>query len=170
MRPVRRSPPESDEISHSTAAAAIGWGDGGGRGSKVVIGYDHPHFRQYPAVVSNDHGQGRITTVGTVPNAKLAADLIGWLAPPSESQRWTDLPTSVTVTSATNADGERIHIVHNWSWQPVTLTAAPTADRRTRQRFPAGPGNRPRALGRPGACRLTRAHIDRGAHEGSHGS
>jgi beta-galactosidase len=27
----------------------------------------------------------------------------------------------VTVHSATNADGERIHIVHNWSWVPAQL-------------------------------------------------
>jgi beta-galactosidase len=26
------------------------------------------------------------------------------------------------VHSATNADGERIHVVHNWSWTPVQLT------------------------------------------------
>jgi beta-galactosidase len=27
----------------------------------------------------------------------------------------------VTVHSATNADGERIHVVHNWSWTPVEV-------------------------------------------------
>ena len=27
----------------------------------------------------------------------------------------------MTVNSATNRDGQRIHVVHNWSWQSVTL-------------------------------------------------
>ena len=31
------------------------------------------------------------------------------------------LPESVTIHSATNAAGERIHVVHNWSWTPVQL-------------------------------------------------
>jgi beta-galactosidase len=35
---------------------------------------------------------------------------------------WNALPASVTVQSATNADGERIHVIHNWSWTPVRLT------------------------------------------------
>ena len=48
----------------------------------MIVGYDHPHFGQFPAVVSTEHGQGRITTVGTVPNPALAADLVRWLAPP----------------------------------------------------------------------------------------
>ena len=46
----------------------------------MIVGYDHPHFGRFPAVVSNEHGRGRITTVGTVPNSALAADLIRWLA------------------------------------------------------------------------------------------
>jgi beta-galactosidase len=26
--------------------------------------------------------------------------------------------------SATNADGQRIHVIHNWSWTPARLTLA----------------------------------------------
>ena len=89
-------------------------------GAKVVLGYDHPHFGQFPAVVTTDHGRGRITTVGTLPNPALAADLIRWLAP-DRPQPWGELPPSVTVHSATNGADERIHVVHNWSWQPKRL-------------------------------------------------
>ena len=28
----------------------------------------------------------------------------------------------MTVNSATNRDGQRIHVVHNWSWQPATVS------------------------------------------------
>jgi beta-galactosidase len=110
---------ETDAITLSDGAAATDWVDGLiSDGAKVIIGYDHPYFGRFPTVVSNEHGRGRITTVGTVPNPALAADLVQWLAP-QHNQRWEALPPSVTVHSATNADGERIHVVHNWSWTPT---------------------------------------------------
>jgi beta-galactosidase len=56
-----------------------------------------------------------------VPNPALAASLVRWLVPHQDAM-WTVLPASVTVHSATNADGERIHVVHNWSWTPTQLT------------------------------------------------
>ena len=106
----------------SEGATATDWVDGLiNDGAKVIVGYDHPHFGRFPAVVSTEHGNGRITTVGTVPNPALAADLIRWLSATQE-QAWAALPESVTVHSATNAAGERIHVVHNWSWTPVQLT------------------------------------------------
>jgi beta-galactosidase len=112
---------ETDAITLSEPAAATDWVDGLiNDGAKVIIGYDHPHFGQFPTVVSNEHGQGRITTVGTVPNPALAADLMRWLAA-EHDQEWEALPPSVTVHSATNTAGERIHVVHNWSWAPVQL-------------------------------------------------
>jgi beta-galactosidase len=113
---------ETDAITLSDGAAATDWIDGLiSDSAKVIVGYDHPHFGRFPTVVSNEHGQGRITTVGTVPNPALAADLVRWLAPGQEPM-WSALPPSVTVHSATNADGERIHVVHNWSWTPAQLT------------------------------------------------
>ena len=117
---------ESDAIELSPGAAGRDWVDGLiGEGAKVVLGYEHPHFGRYPAVVTNDHGQGRITTVGTLPTPELAADLMRWLVPAQE-QPWADRPASTTVHSATNALGERVHVVHNWSWDPVTVPL-PTA-------------------------------------------
>jgi len=113
---------ETDAMLLSEGATATDWVDGLiNDGAKVLVGYDHPHFGRFPAVVSTEHGNGRITTVGTVPNPALAADLIRWLAATQE-QAWAALPESVTVHSATNAAGERIHVVHNWSWTPVQLT------------------------------------------------
>ena len=69
-------------------------------------------------MVTTDHQAGRITTVGTLPNAVLAADLMRWLVP---RRPWPGLPPSVTVHSATNGAGRRIHIVHNWSWTPQRI-------------------------------------------------
>ena len=113
---------ETDAILLSEGAAATDWIDGLiSDGAKVIIGYDHPHFGRFPTVVSSEHGQGRITTVGTVPNPALAADLVRWLVP-EQDPTWNALPASVTVHSATNTDGERIHVIHNWSWNPAQLT------------------------------------------------
>ena len=68
---------EADAILLSEGAAATDWIDGLiSDGAKVIVGYDHPHFGRFPTVVSSEHGQGRITTVGTVPNPALAVDLV----------------------------------------------------------------------------------------------
>jgi beta-galactosidase len=113
---------ETDAIVLSDGAAATDWIDGLiSDGAKVIMGYDHPHFGRFPTVVSSEHGQGRITTVGTVPNPALAADLVRWLVP-EQDPMWNALPASVTVTSATNAASERIHVIHNWNWTPARLT------------------------------------------------
>nr|WP_314220119.1 hypothetical protein [Streptomyces sp. DSM 40713] len=65
------------------------------------------------------HGEGRVTCVGTVPGRHLARTLAEWLAPAAGSG-WRDLPASVTATTGTSADGRRVHIVHNWSWEPLS--------------------------------------------------
>ena len=44
-----------------------------------------------------------------------------WLASGHEP-KWERPPASVTVHSATNTAGERIHVVHNWSWTPTDVT------------------------------------------------
>lgn len=72
-------------------------------------------------MVSHARGAGQITTVGTLPNPSLAADLARWLDPGSVINSWPDRPASVTVSSATNAAGRRVHVLHNWSWAPVRV-------------------------------------------------
>ncbi|MEV5955014.1 beta-galactosidase [Streptomyces sp. NPDC051987] len=92
--------------------------------AEVLVTYDHPHFGRWPAVTTRRHGAGRITCVGTVPGRDLARTLAAWLAP-APGHGWRDLPAPVTATTGTSADGRRVHIVHNWSWQ-TTGVAAPT--------------------------------------------
>ncbi|MEU4602376.1 beta-galactosidase [Kribbella sp. NPDC023972] len=99
-------------------AAATRWADGlQVDGADVLASYEHPHFGRWPAITTRAHGEGRITYVGTVPNGPLAVALFRWLAP----SPWTDLPSSVTVTSATAADGRRLRFVHNWSWDSLSI-------------------------------------------------
>ena len=98
------------------------------QGAEVIAEYDHPHFGRFPAAVTTEHGQGRITTIGTVPNQSLAADLARWLVPDAQ-EGWSDLPASVTVSSATTRGGGRLHVVHNWGWETMAVaTPAPVKD------------------------------------------
>jgi beta-galactosidase len=118
--PVRST---KEDLVLGPDSRATRWVDGlTEAGADVLAEYDHPHFGRFPAVTSTRHGEGRITTVGTVPDPGLAADLMRWLVPDATAG-WGELPPSVTVSSATTADGGRLHVVHNWSWQPQSVTA-----------------------------------------------
>jgi beta-galactosidase len=104
-------------------ATATRWADGlTPVDADVLVEYDHPHFGRWPAVTTRHHGQGRVTVVGTVPGRDLARALATWLAP-NPASGWHDLPASVTATTATSPDGHRVHVVHNWSWEPVRIPA-----------------------------------------------
>ena len=50
---------QSDGFALSAGAAATRWVDGLiADGGEVLVGYEHPHFGRFPAVVSQDHGAG----------------------------------------------------------------------------------------------------------------
>ncbi|HET6739851.1 MAG TPA: beta-galactosidase [Kribbella sp.] len=80
--------------------------------AEVLASYRHPSGEERPIVTTKRCGRGRITYVGTVPDALLAAALYG------ESQLWAP---SVTAMSAVNGAGERLWFVHNWSATAVTV-------------------------------------------------
>jgi beta-galactosidase len=104
-------------------ATATRWADGlTVTGADVLVEYDHPHFGRWPAVTTRRHGAGRITCVGTVPGRALARALAVWLAPEPRSG-WRNLPASVTAATGTSPDGRRVHVVHNWAWEPALCTA-----------------------------------------------
>jgi len=115
----------SDRLTLGDESRATRWVDCLiSEGAEVLAEYDHPHFGRFPAAVTTEHGQGRITTIGTVPDQRLAADLARWLVP-DVRDGWPDLPASVTVSSATTSEGGRLHVVHNWGWEKVAV-ATPT--------------------------------------------
>ncbi|MEU6351340.1 beta-galactosidase [Streptomyces sp. NPDC047072] len=104
-------------------ATATHWADGlTVTDADVLVAYEHPHFGRWPAVTTRTHGAGRVTTVGTVPGRDLAQALAAWLAPEPRSG-WRNLPASVTATTGTSPDGRRVHVVHNWSWEPALVEA-----------------------------------------------
>ena len=111
-------------------ARATRWADGlHAENAQVLLGYAHPHFQQFAAVTTREHGVGRITQVGAVPDQALARALMTWVvdhAPGAPTPTpWRRAAPSQTVTNATNRHGHRVHFVHNWSWEPSTF-ALPT--------------------------------------------
>ncbi|QTE31191.1 beta-galactosidase [Pengzhenrongella sicca] len=91
-------------------------------GADVLARYEDPHLGAWAAVTTRAHGAGRVTIVGTVPDATLARSLATWLVP-TPLAAWAALPPSVTVHTSTRPDGKRVHIIHNWSWEAATVTA-----------------------------------------------
>jgi beta-galactosidase len=57
-----------------------------------------------------------------VPGRDLAQSIAQWLVP-TAGGGWRDLPASVTATTGTSPDGRRVHLVHNWSWEPARVQA-----------------------------------------------
>ncbi len=91
-------------------------------GADALATYEHPHFGRWPAITTRAHGSGRVTMVGTVPNPDLARALFAYLIPQPLSG-WGALPSGVTISTAMTAGGQRLHVVHNWSWITTTVTA-----------------------------------------------
>jgi len=108
--------------------AATGWADGLVlEGATALATYDHPHLRRWPAITTNRFGRGRVTYVGTLPDAGLSRSLADWIASISlQPDPWRSMGASVTSSGARTRDGRRLHFVANWSWDQLSL-AVPAA-------------------------------------------
>jgi beta-galactosidase len=108
--------------------AATGWADGLVlEGATVLATYEHPHLKRWPAITTNRFGRGRLTYVGTLPDAALAQSLAGWIASTSLApDPWRSMGAGVTSSGARSRDGRRLHFVANWSWDPLSLAAPAT--------------------------------------------
>jgi len=73
-----------------------------------------------------------------VPNPALAQALARWAA--AGDDPWRSLNSvSTTVTSATLKDGRRLRVIHQWSWQPVSIELPEaTRDALSGEALPAG--------------------------------
>jgi beta-galactosidase len=113
--------PQPVPVTGLLAGAGTGFAEGlVVDGAQTVATYVHPHFGRWAAVTTVAAGSGRITVVGTVPDAELAAALVRWLVATPVGGWMTD--DSVTVSTSSGASGQRLHVVHNWSWDPAAAT------------------------------------------------
>ena len=85
-------------------------------GSQVLARVRQSADMDIPVVTSAVAGAGRVTMVGTVPNANLAMSILDFALPRSP---WLPEHSFVTHNSALNAKGERIHWLFNFSDTPV---------------------------------------------------
>ncbi|MFC0673250.1 beta-galactosidase [Brachybacterium hainanense] len=135
---------ESAGFTVPGGARATLWADGLQRAddgpAQVLVGYDHPHYGRWPAVTTRVAGAGRVTYIGTVPDAPLAAALLDWaVAVGAGTPSWRPVAESQTISSSTNRAGERVHVIHNWAWRPSVLPLPSAArDVVTGERLEAG--------------------------------
>jgi beta-galactosidase len=102
------------------------WADGlVATAAESIARFAHPRFGDFAAVTSNVHGEGRITVVGTVPDAALAASVVTTAV--TTPLRWPfgEARSPLTVSSGT-AQGARIWFVFNWGWERRTLVVSST--------------------------------------------
>ncbi|MFG2427778.1 beta-galactosidase [Streptomyces sp. NPDC048590] len=109
-------------------ARALEWADGlETEGAVPLAHYEHPHFGRWPAATVRDHGRGRVTYAGTLPDSGFAEALARHVTGGATAAAcWGPLPATVRVTSARNALGERLWFVHNWAWEPVRVPVPET--------------------------------------------
>jgi beta-galactosidase len=109
----------------SLRGAATGFAEGlVASDAEVLASYQHPHLGRWAAITTKATGAGRITVVGTVPGQDLAGGLARWLAPRGV-HGWTT-GDSVTVCTSTDTTSRRLHVLHNWSWDPATASPSST--------------------------------------------
>jgi beta-galactosidase len=101
--------------------------------AEVLATYEHPHFARFPAITTREHGDGRVTYVGTVPNLPLASALMVWAVDvattaPTRATPWRSQSASQTVSTSTNRYGDTVQIVHNWAWEPSEFVLPAAAE------------------------------------------
>lgn len=84
--------------------------------------YEHPFLENYAPASTRQVGQGRITVIGTIPNRELLVSIYDGVL--GQVSRWSACCSGLSVThsSAVNADGDRLHVLFNWSWDRVCVT------------------------------------------------
>jgi beta-galactosidase len=112
-------------VSGDFSGAATAWADAlRPTTAETLVSYEHPHLGRWPAITTHEHGRGRVTYVGTLPDRELAVALARWLRP--DPDVWEERPKTVTVTSGRGSEGELVRFVSNWSWKQTQL-AMPVA-------------------------------------------
>lgn len=115
----------SNGLAVPDGARATGWMDElvvEDEATEVLASYDHPHFGRFPAVTSHRFGTGRVSYVGTLPDAGFARSIADWVLQASGvNPLGAGLPESVRHTRSTTRDGRRLSFLSNWSFDSHRL-------------------------------------------------
>lgn len=92
-------------------------------GAEPLAYFDHPHFGRFPAVTSQRYGAGRVTYIGTLPDAEFGRAIASWtLRQSGVRPQGEGLPEPVRVTRARAGTGQRLWFVSNWSFNRYRIT------------------------------------------------
>jgi beta-galactosidase len=98
---------------------AEGWADAlVADGADVLASYSSGIYAGQPAITSREHGAGRVTYVGTLPDVALATSILRWAVPTTGASEW-QCDVTVTVTSGSSTVG-RVWFISNWSPEPAS--------------------------------------------------
>ena len=115
---------KSDAIGKGSLGDAIGWVDLLiTEGAEVIATYDHPMYKDYAAITTNQYEKGRVTYIGTMPDHTLGRAIAAWLrtihAHPTPAQ--ASAP-SIRSSRATAKDGTELIFLFNWSWDVADIS------------------------------------------------
>lgn len=111
-------------------------------GADPIAHYEHPHFGRFPAASSQPFGAGRVTYVGTLPDASFSRALGEWaLRRSGVTPLGLGLPEPVRVTRARARTGQRLWFFTNWSFDRHVITAPPVTGRDLFDGSPVGTGH-----------------------------
>jgi beta-galactosidase len=99
------------------------------QGAEVLASYDHPAWGRYAAITRNRVGDGQSLHLGTMTSPELLRAALGLAVQDAGIADWAqDLAGTVSVRRGTNAAGNAVTYLLNYSADPVTV-AAPVAGR-----------------------------------------
>jgi beta-galactosidase len=91
-------------------------------GAEVLASYDHPAWGGYAAITRHRSGAGTATHLGTMTSPELVRDVLALAVREAGLWEWPqDLAGTVTVRRGTNAHGNALTYLLNYSAAPVTL-------------------------------------------------
>lgn len=97
------------EFLQPTTATALAWAD-------------HKFFGQWPCITENAYGDGHLIYIATVPSADILCKLVARAADRkgiATQERSLQFP--VITRSGTNADGQTLHYIFNYTYDTVTV-------------------------------------------------
>jgi len=132
---------QSQTIGTGIIGQAIGWVDMLiSDGADVLARYDHPLFKDYPAITTNQFEQGRVTYIGMLPDPALGRSIAAWLRTIHQDPIAKKASaTSIRCSRGTTTDGSELIFVFNWSWTPADVSFAfSTQNHLTNSEYSAG--------------------------------
>jgi len=113
-----------DDLQLGIFGEAFGWADLLiPEAAQIIARYQDPFLSDYAAVTSNSYINGKITTIGTIPNQNLGATIGNWFSSSISIDETVKSPDkSVTISAAFTQNNEKLYFVFNWGWDSAKIS------------------------------------------------